>query len=218
MDQRDVIDALLELAVVPSFTRIGPLVRSRLWAWTDPAPDALAGRTALITGATGGLGRATAEALASLGARVILVGRDQARLDRLQGELAAASGAVKEAGAHPEPEADRFPTFVADMASLEDVRRMAGAIRAAETRLDILVDNAGAIFAERTTSVDGIESSMALMAIGPFVLTAGLLPLLRESPDARVVAVTSGGQYTQPIDVDDLDGVRTAYGGPRFYA
>lgn len=212
MDQRDVIDALLELAVVPSFSRIGPLVRSRLWGWTEPAPDALAGRTALVTGATGGLGRATATSLAGLGARVILVGRDQARLEGLRDELATVNGSTGGATL------DRFPTFVADMASLDSVRSMAAAIFAAETSLDILVDNAGAIYPERTMTADGIEASMALMAIGPFVLTAGLLPLLQQSPDARVIAVTSGGMYTQPIDVDDLDGARTEYGGPRFYA
>lgn len=212
MDQRDVIDALLELAIVPSFSRVGPVVRSRLWDWAEPAPDALAGRTALVTGATGGLGRATATSLAGLGARVILVGRDQVRLDGLREELGASSGANLASGP------DRFPTFVADMASLKSVRAMATAIFAAETSLDVLVDNAGAIYPERTTTAEGIEASMALMAIGPFVLTAGLLPLLQESPDARVIAVTSGGMYTQPIDVDDLDGARTEYGGPRFYA
>lgn len=78
MDQRIVIDALLEIAVVPSFSRIGPVIRRRLWGWADPAPSALVGRTALVTGATGGLGRATAETLAELGARVLLVGRDHA--------------------------------------------------------------------------------------------------------------------------------------------
>lgn len=206
MDQRIVIDALLEIAVVPSFSRIGPVIRRRLWGWADPAPSALVGRTALVTGATGGLGRATAETLAELGARVLLVGRDHARLDSVRAQLI------------DRHEEDRFPTFVADMASLAGVRAMASAIRASETRLDILVDNAGAISAQRTTTADGIESSMALMAVGPFVLTAALLPLLRESEDARVIAVTSGGMYTQPIDVDDLDGTQVDYNGPRFYA
>lgn len=206
MDHRDVIDGLLELAVIPSFSAIGARVRRRLWGWSEPAPDALAGRTVLVTGATGGLGRATAGRMASLGARVILLGRDADRLEALERELAAATGEL------------RYPTVVADMSSLESVRAAVEAIQAAEVRLDVLVDNAGSIYAERTTSPEGIEASMALMAVGPFALVTGLLPLLRASEDARVIAVTSGGMYTQGIDVDDLDGGALDYNGPRFYA
>jgi NAD(P)-dependent dehydrogenase (short-subunit alcohol dehydrogenase family) len=137
---------------------------------------------------------------------VLLLGRDQEKLEALRLELAAAAGE------------DRFPTVVADMSSLDDVRVAAEAIRRAEVRLDVLVDNAGSIYPQRTTSPDGIEASMALMAVGPFALVAELLPLLRASDDARVVAVTSGGMYTQAIDVDDLDGEAVDYNGPRFYA
>ncbi len=196
MDHRNVIDALLELAVVPSFSAIGVRLRRRLWGWTDAAPGVLAGRTALVTGATGGLGRVTATALAALGARVLLLGRDPGKLEALRLELAAAAGQ------------DRFPTHVADMSSLGDIRAAGEAIRRAEVRLDVLVDNAGSIYPQRTTSPDGIEASMALMAVGPFALVAELLPLLRASDDARVIAVTSGGMYTQAIDVDDLEAKR----------
>jgi NAD(P)-dependent dehydrogenase (short-subunit alcohol dehydrogenase family) len=124
----------------------------------------------------------------------------------LRADLAAANGR------------DRFPTIVADMSSLDEVRAAADAVRATEARLDVLVDNAGSIYPERTISRDGIEASMALMAVGPFALMAGLLPLLRESDDARVIAVTSGGMYTQGVDVDDFDGAAVDYSGPRFYA
>jgi dehydrogenase/reductase SDR family member 12 len=206
MDHRDVIDGLLELAIVPSFSAIGARVRRRLWGWRDPEPGVLDGRTALVTGATGGLGRATAESLAALGARVILLGRDAGRLDELRGALASAHGS------------DRFPTIVADMASLSSVRSAAKVITASETALDLVIDNAGAIYQERTTSADGFEASMALMAIAPFALVSGLMPLLRQSNDARVIAVTSGGMYTQALEVDDLDGETVAYSGPRFYA
>lgn len=206
MDQRDLVDALLELAIVPSFSRIGLVVRRRLWGWDAPGPGSLAGRTVLVTGATGGLGRETAATVAELGARVLLVGRDQGRLDVLRASLIDAHGE------------DRFPTFVADLASLAGARGVADAIRAAETHLDVLVDNAGAIRAARTITADGLEASMALMAVGPFALVAELLPLLRQSRGARVIAVTSGGMYTQSIDADDLDGATVEYNGPRFYA
>jgi dehydrogenase/reductase SDR family protein 12 len=206
MDHQRLIDDLLELAIIPSFSAIGLRVRRRLWGWEAPVQGALQGRTALVTGATGGLGRAVATALADLGARVILVGRDQARLDGLREELLEAHGA------------DRFPTVVADMGSLASVRAAVARVRAAEVSLDILVDNAGSIYPERTTSPDGFEASMALMAIGPFALVAGLLPLLERAPDARVIAVTSGGMYAQALNVADLDGATVAYTGARFYA
>lgn len=201
-----IIDGLLELAVVPSFSAIGPRVRRRLFAWTEPEPGALAGRTALVTGPTGGLGRAAAVAMAGLGARVILVGRDAGRLESLRADIAAGRATAD------------FPIHVADMADFASVRAAAQAIVAAEVSLDIVVDNAGMIFAERTAAPDGTESSMALLALGPFVLISGLLPLLQRSPDARVIAVTSGGMYTQALDVEDLDGSALDYSGARFYA
>jgi NAD(P)-dependent dehydrogenase (short-subunit alcohol dehydrogenase family) len=159
-----------------------------------------------VTGATGGRGKATAHALAALGARVLLVGRDAGRLEALRTELGAGR------------DADRFPIHVADMADLVSVRSAARAIAAAEVSLDLVVDNAGMIYAERTAAPDGTEASMALMVLGPFVLVSALLPLLRRSPDARVIAVTSGGMYAQSLDVDDLDGAAVEYNGARFYA
>ena len=203
---RNVIDAILELAVAPSFSSVGPRVRRRLWSWSDPEPGSLAGRTALVTGATGGLGRATAHALGGLGARVILVGRDAGRLDELRRELGG------------DDVGGRFPVHVADMADLASVRSAVRAIVASEAAIDVVVDNAGMIYPERTTAPDGTEASMALMVLGPFVLVTGLLPLMRSATDARVIAVTSGGMYAQSLDVEDLDGSTLDYSGPRFYA
>ena len=163
---KNVLDDALEISVIGSFSRIGPAVRSRLFGWTDAAPGALAGRTVVVTGPTSGLGLAATRAMADLGARVVLVGRREAELSRLSASLAASSGA------------DRYPVVVADMASLRSVRAAVDAILATESRLDVLVDNAGAIYPERRESEDGIEATLALMTVGPFVLEAGLLPLL----------------------------------------
>ncbi|HEX5589874.1 MAG TPA: SDR family NAD(P)-dependent oxidoreductase [Candidatus Limnocylindrales bacterium] len=206
MDHRAFLDDLLELVVVPSFSAVGPRVRRPLWAWTDPSPGSLEGRTALVTGATGGLGRAASRALADLGARVLLLGRDRGRLEQLRLELAGPG------------DAGRFAVHVADMADLASVRAAGRAIAASEAALDIVVDNAGMIYPDRTAAADGTEATMALMVVGPFVLVSSLLPLLRRSTDARVVAVTSGGMYASPLDVRDLDGSRLEYSGPRFYA
>ncbi len=202
----DLIDTLLEITVVPSFSRIGPLVRSRLYGWTQPMPGVLAGRTALVTGPTSGLGRATAQRLAELGARVILAGRNEARLAEVSAELVRATGA------------NRYPVVVVDMASLGSVRAAVSTVLATESRLDLLIDNAGAIYAEREETVDGIERTLALLAVGPFLLTSGLLPLLRKSADARVISVTSGGMYTQRVHFDDLEWEARPFSGPRAYA
>lgn len=206
VDPRPLADALLEIAVVPSFSRIGPAIRRRLYRWAPARAGALEGRTALITGPTSGIGRAASDALAALGARVVLVGRSEERLAARRAELAAASCA------------DRFPVVVADMGSLGSVRSAVERILATEERLDILVDNAGAIRAERMDGPDGIEATFAVLAAAPFALEAGLLPLLRATPGARVIAVTSGGMYTQALDLDDLEYRRGPWSGPRAYA
>ena len=148
MDLRVIVDAALEVSVVGSFSRIGPAIRRRLFRWGEPPPMAMVGKTALVTGSTSGLGQETARGLAALGARVVLLGRNEGRLERVRDELTQLAGE------------NRFPTVVADMASLASVRRAIEQIHATETRLDLLVDNAGAIYPERTLSPDQIEATL----------------------------------------------------------
>ena len=206
MDSRSLIDEALEVTVVGSFSRIGFQVRHRIFGWTSPPDGALVGKTVLITGPTSGLGRATTDAVASLGARVVLVGRSEERLARVRDELVAAHGE------------DRFPIVVADMGSLGSVRAAVEQILETEPRLDIVIDNAGAIHPERVAGPDGIEATLAVLVVGPFALIGGLLPLLRRTPDARVISVTSGGQYAQALQLDDLQFERGTYDGTRAYA
>jgi len=200
------VDDALEVTVVGSFSRVGFVLRRLLFGWAPPADGALRGRTALVTGPTSGLGRAATDALASMGARVILVGRSAERLAAVRDALVATHGE------------DRFPIVVADMGSLASVRAAIDRIIETEPRLDVLVDNAGAIFPERSESPDGIEATLAVLVVGPFVLVSGLLPLLRRTPGARVVCVTSGGMYTQKLDLDDLQSTVVPFSGPRAYA
>ena len=87
-----------------------------------------------------------------------------------------------------------------------------------EPRLDVVIDNAGAIFPERIESPDGFEATFATLVLGPFALIAGLLPLLRSTGGARVVAVTSGGMYAQRLRLDDLQWERASFDGARVYA
>jgi NAD(P)-dependent dehydrogenase (short-subunit alcohol dehydrogenase family) len=206
MDVRSVVDAGLELSIVGSFSRIGIAARRRLFGWSAPAPDALRGRSVLITGPTSGLGRAAAEALARLGARVMLVGRSRERLGTVRDALVVAHGE------------DRFPIVVADMGSLRSVGAAVAHVLATESRLDVLIDNAGAIFPERIEGPDGIEATLATLVVAPFALEAGLLPLLRRTGRSRVVAVASGGMYTQGVHFDDIEWESEPFSGPRAYA
>jgi dehydrogenase/reductase SDR family protein 12 len=206
IDPRALLDDAMEVLVVPSFTDIGYAVRRRLWDWDPPDAWSMAGRTVVLTGPTSGLGRAAAGSLAAMGARLVLVGRDPAKLDRTAAELTGSSATTE------------IATVVADLSSLASVREAAERILATEPRLDVLIDNAGAMFAERGETPEGVERTFATMVHGPFVLTARLLPRLLGSPDARLIAVTSGGQYTQSLRLDDLDFRAGDYDGPRAYA
>lgn len=205
MDLPATVDWVLELSVLGSFSAPGYAIRRRLFGWEDPGRDALRGRTALVTGPTSGLGRAAAEAVAGAGARVLLVGRSEERLRDVRDALVAANGE------------DRFPVVVADMAAFESVGAAVGSILERESRLDVLVDNAGSMPPDRRESPDGIELTLATMVVGPFALTAGLLPMLRANR-GRVISVTSGGMYTQAVDFDDLQWTSRPYSGPRAYA
>jgi dehydrogenase/reductase SDR family protein 12 len=206
MNLASLVDDGLEVSVVGSFSRVGFALRRLLFGWAVPPDGALAGRTVLVTGPTSGLGRAATDAFAALGARVILVGRSAERLGAVRADLVARHGE------------DRFPIVVADMGSLASVRAAVRRIEETEPKLDVLVDNAGAIFPERRAGPDGIESTLAVLVVGPFVLVAGLLPLLRRTPGARVIAVTSGGMYTQKLDLDDLESSSDPFSGSRAYA
>jgi dehydrogenase/reductase SDR family member 12 len=205
-DPRAIIDDLLEILVVPSFTKAGYLFRRRLFGWEDLGRRSLAGRTILVTGPTSGLGRAAAAALARMGARLVLVGRNRKRLEETRAALAGETGN------------EDLATVVADMSLLSSVRAAAAEILEREPRLDAIIDNAGAMFMTREVTDEGFERTLATMVLGPWVLIASLLPRLVDSPDGRIVAVTSGGMYTQRLPLDDLQFAEAEYDGPRAYA
>lgn len=186
------LDTALDRLVVPGYSRIGHRVRRRWWPGEDPAPGSLRGRTALVTGATSGLGLATARGLGALGADVRLVVRDEQR-----GHAVAARLGV-------EAPAGSYTVTRCDLADLDDVRRAADQLRAELTRVDVLVHNAGAMPAQWTPSPQGHETTLAVHVLGPVLLTELLLPLLA-GHRARVVFVASGGMYTQGLHPDDLE-------------
>jgi len=203
---RRVVDAVLETSVVGSFTKVGYEARRRMYDWPDLASFDMSGKTVVITGGNSGLGLVTAKALVRTGASVRIVARNAERGAAAVEELDAIGGAT--AG-----------LYVADLSSLGDVRRLASEIRERESRLDVLVHNAGALLAERKESVDGHEMTFATMVLGPFLLTSELLPLLRATPGgARVLWIASGGMYTQSLDVDALEMGADDYSGTTAYA
>jgi retinol dehydrogenase-14 len=164
----------------------------------------MAGKAVLITGGTGGIGKATAMGLATMGARVGIAGRDRARAEQAAVEIRAASG---------NPAVD---AFAADMTSQAEVRRLAVAVLDAYPRLDVLINNVGGFWAHRHQTADGLERTFALNHLAPFLLTNLLLDRLKASAPARVVTVSSGAQSMGRIAFDDLQGERN-YSGQRAY-
>jgi NAD(P)-dependent dehydrogenase (short-subunit alcohol dehydrogenase family) len=162
------------------------------------------GRTALITGATDGVGRVVARALAQQGWRVLVHGRDRPRGEALAREIEQAGGSA---------------TFLAaDLASLAEVRRLADAVKQQTGRLDLLINNAGigsvGSAPGRQTSADGHELRFAVNYLAGFLLTHLLLPLLKASAPARIVNVASAGQ--QAIDFSDVMLTRGYSGGGAY--
>jgi dehydrogenase/reductase SDR family member 12 len=200
-------DTLLEDTVVGSFSRIGLSVRSRLLPeFAAGEHPSLTGRVVLITGATSGIGRSTATALAGLGAAVHFLARDAGRAAQAQRQIAADSG-------H-----DAVSYGLADLDDLDSVRAFARDFRESHDRLDVLVHNAGTIHPDYRATGEGTELTVAGQVIAPFVLTSLLLPLLRPAAPSRVITVSSGGMYTQRLDLETLQLPPSGYNGVTAYA
>jgi retinol dehydrogenase-14 len=162
------------------------------------------GRTALITGGTGGIGRATAMGLARLGANVAITGRDAIRAEEAAREIREATGAT-------------VFVFLADLSSQAEVRRLATEALDRLPTIDVLVNNVGGYWDTRQLTVDGIERTLAVNHLAPFLLTDLLLARLKRSAYARVVTVASQAHAQGWIDFDDLQGERS-YSGARAYS
>ncbi|GAA3711628.1 SDR family NAD(P)-dependent oxidoreductase [Terrabacter ginsenosidimutans] len=196
------LDWVMDKSLVLGYTKIGPAVR-RAWWPHDAVPGALVGRHVLVTGASGGLGLATARGLARLGAAVHLTGRDATRLDDARAQLL---------GEQPLAE---VTTHVADVSNLAETAEFARQFSAEVPRLHAVVHNAGVMPPKRTTTAEGHELTLATHVLGPHVLTYGLREALA---GGRVVVVTSGGAYGQRLDVDDPEFATGDYSGVTAYA
>ncbi len=162
-------------------------------------------KVCLITGATSGIGKATAMGLANMGACVVLVGRDQGR-----GEAALAE--IKEKSANASVD-----LMLADVSSQEQIRRLADEFKEAYPRLDLLTNNAGVFRSKRITTADGLETTFAVNHLAYFLLTNLLLEVLKASAPSRIINVASGDHSNATIDFDDLQGEK-GYKGAKAYS
>lgn len=165
------------------------------------------GKTVAITGPTSGLGLAAACELARLGAELLLVGRNELKMQTAIREIVDFSGCDR----------DKLKVYQADLSLLADTRAVAGQIREEAPRLDVLINNAGALFAERGETGEGHERALAINLLSPWVLTETLIPLL-QAGGGRVINVASGGMYAQPLRLDDMQYRKEAYDGSKAYA
>ena len=156
-------------------------------------------KTILITGATSGIGLEASVTLAKEGHRVVLVGRDPAKTRRTVDEVKQRSGS------------NEVDSLLCDFSSQTSIRALAEAYRAKYDRLDVLINNAGAVNAERSVTKDGIESTFAVNHLGYFLLTNLLLDLIVKSAPARIVVVASTGHYGGTMDLSDLGFEKRGY-------
>lgn len=163
------------------------------------------GKNVLVTGATSGIGFEASVELARRGARVVLVGRDPGRTEAALKEVKARSGSAE------------VSSLLCDFSSQADIRRLAETVLARHDRLEVLINNAGAVNKTRRLTVDGIETTFAVNHLGCFLLTNLLTDLLVRSAPARVVSVASAAHRQGTLDFDDL-GYERGYSILRAYS
>jgi retinol dehydrogenase-14 len=170
----------------------------------ENANGSMDGKVILITGGTSGIGKAAATALARMGAEVVVNGRDREKGERALQEIRDKSGSVK------------VYLLLADLALQSEVRRLAEEFEASHERLDVLINNAGLILRRRTETPDGIETTLAINHLAPFLLTNLLLRLLKRSAPSRIITLTSEAERQGKMDLEDLQSKRR-YGAFRIY-
>ncbi|MGC2486086.1 MAG: SDR family NAD(P)-dependent oxidoreductase [Acidimicrobiales bacterium] len=202
------LDGLLEVSVVGSFSRAGYEIRRRTEHWSDP--DRLDGKTMIVTGASSGIGQATAIELARLGAEVWLVGRNP---DRLRAAQQMAEGAGGKGRIH---------AAEVDLVSARAVAGFVDQVSSAHREIHALIHNAGAYFPRYGVADDGagilVERTLATHVLAPFRLSWLLSPQLFAAERSVIVTVSSGGMYAQRFDPEHIDVVSEGYSGGAAYA
>jgi NAD(P)-dependent dehydrogenase (short-subunit alcohol dehydrogenase family) len=199
------IDRLLDQLIAPGFSRIGYETRRRLDHWRDLSSYDMAGKRVVLTGVTSGIGAAAAEVLHRIGADLLVVGRDATRTEASAARLRAQAGRGS------------VDVLIADVGDLTAIEAIGEVL--AQTRLDVLIHNAGALSAERHLTAQGHEQTVATHVLGPFRLTTLLLDALRQS-SGRVITVASGGMYSASLPElgDTIELSAADYDGTKQYA
>ncbi|MEM6302408.1 MAG: SDR family NAD(P)-dependent oxidoreductase [Pseudomonadota bacterium] len=182
------------------------------WGYTrgrkhwQPISASQRGKRVVVTGASSGLGLATAQALAARGAELVLVMRNEKRAKTVVADLIAETGNQE------------IRYELADLALMGDVDALSSRLLWEGKPIDVLVNNAGALFNERRETSEGLEQSFALLLLSPWRLTRALYPLLKAAGESRVINVVSGGMYTQALNVEELQAKPEGYNGAIAYA
>lgn len=191
-------------SALPCFTRYGYRRGQKTWR---PMTADMTGKHVVLTGANAGLGFATAVSLLEAGATMTVVARDPAKAADMQHALKAETGR----------EADTVE--LADLSLLSEVASLSERLHAQSQPIDVLINNAGALFNDYAETAEGIERSIALLLLSPWKLTESLLPTLKNhARPARVINVVSGGMYTQKLRCDELVMTPDKYNGSVAYA
>jgi NAD(P)-dependent dehydrogenase (short-subunit alcohol dehydrogenase family) len=165
----------------------------------------LKGKVCIVTGSNSGIGKETALALAKMDALVIMVVRNRERGEKTKAEIVGQSGSKS------------VDIMICDLASMESIRHFAREFKERYRRLDVLINNAGAVFNRREVTNEGFERTLAVNYLGPFLLTHELTSLLKSSAPSKVINLSSGLHKSGKINFDDLQSEKK-YDGMKVYA
>ena len=187
--EQNFLSKIYDLAVVPSYTKAGYTLRSQEWPADEIDAD-LSSKIFLVTGASSGIGYAIARDLAFRNARVILLCRNAKKAHNVQKDLIALT------------RNNKIMIEICDLSKVNSIKRLTSRILDWYPRIDGLINNAGIMIHQKEFTEEGYEKTFATNVLGHFMLTYDLLPKLMQSKDPRIVDVTSGGMYTQKLNIN----------------
>ncbi len=167
--------------------------------------DEMTGKICLVTGSNSGIGKETVLALSKMDATIVMVVRDKTRGDKALTEIVNQTGNTK------------IDLMICDLSSMDSIRRFAEEFKKTYARLDVLINNAGAVFNKRQVTPEGFERTLAVDYLAPFLLTNELLDLLKSSAHSRIINVSSGLAKKGKVNLEDLQSVKN-YSGMKVYS
>ncbi|MBF0239389.1 MAG: SDR family NAD(P)-dependent oxidoreductase [SAR324 cluster bacterium] len=202
---REFMDDFLNKTILFGYDRIGYNIRKKLWNEAD-TKTSMTDKVCVISGANSGLGRATCFHLANLGAVVYLVCRNSESGKLTQQKIIKSTG-------NP-----NIFLEIVDTSEPQQIKEFASRMHSRESRIDVLINNAGVLLNDRQENSEGLEKTFATNTLGYFLMTNLLLPLLQKSEAARVINVSSGGMYGASVQLEDPQYTKRPYNGVMAYA